>query len=152
MYSVKKGFTLIEVLTVVVILSIVSVAMAFAVNSARASVRDQRRKADLAKIASGFEKYRSDCGRYPTASQYNSVNTGGNLVGSGATPACRTSNIYIEDKPNDPQEPTRVYSYNPNPSGASYVLCASLEGGGPAVSGCTASCGIQTCNYRVTNP
>ncbi|OGM32513.1 hypothetical protein A2803_03560 [Candidatus Woesebacteria bacterium RIFCSPHIGHO2_01_FULL_44_21] len=147
----RKGFTLLEVLVVIVIIIIVFSAMAFALGGSRQQARDERRKADLALIASGLEKYRADCGVYPTAAYYNAVTTGANLVGNGSTPACTSASVYMDNKPGDPESPSRIYSYNLL-SSASYALCASLDNVSSAMdtSNC-ASCGIA-CNYITTNP
>lgn len=149
----RGGFTLLEILVVVVIIIIVFGAMAFGLGGARSSARDDRRKADLALVSSGLEKYRADCGVYPTTSQYNAVATGGDLTGDGSTPACTAASIYIDGKPNDPEGPTRVYAYTAGATGNSYNICASLEQP-PSASMDTTACGTcgTACNYIVTNP
>lgn len=149
----RKGFTLLEVLVVVVIVAVIFAAMAFALGGARSNARDERRRADLAAIASGLEKYRADCGDYPTTSQYNGVAAGGDLTGDGSTPACTTSSVYIDGKPEDPERPARVYAYTAGATGRSYSLCASLEQppSPPADTSACGSCGTA-CNYIVVNP
>lgn len=148
----RNGFTLIEILTVVMIIFIVIGGAAFAVGGARSSANDNRRKADLAAIASGLEKYRSDCGAYPTESEFNAVAVGGNLTGNGSTPACTSGSVYINGKPGDLERPTRSYSYRLI-SSSKYVLCASLDAAptpGMDTAMC-ASCGTP-CNYVVQSP
>jgi len=142
----KRGFTLIEVLVVLVIVAMVLTIVAFGVSGARSSARDERRRADLALIASSLEKYRSDCGVYPTASIYNAVPTGNSLNGNGSTPACLSSNVYLSRKPGD-LDTSRSYSYTSTAQG--FLLCASLESAptGTPPTGC-GSCG-SACNYAV---
>ncbi len=149
---IKSGFTLIEVLVVVVIMGIILAGIAFAVRGARGNANDNRRKADLATIASGLEKYRSDCGVYPSESQFNGVAVGGNLAGDGSTPVCTATSIYISGKPGDLERPTRVYSYSLLPN-SHYVLCASLEAA-PTPTMNVGSCAlcVTACNYVVTSP
>lgn len=142
----KRGFTIIEILTVLVIVAIVLTIVAFGAQGARSSARDERRKADLASVASSLEKYRSDCGVYPTTSVYNAVATGNSLRGDGSTPACLSSNIYLSNKPGD-LDTSKSYSYTS--AGQSFVLCTSLEIAPPGAqtTGC-GSCG-SACNYSV---
>lgn len=152
----SRGFTLIELLTVVVVMIILFSIVAFSAGGARSSARDDRRKADLAAISSGLERYRSDCGAYPTTSVFDAVANGASLNGSGATPACVTSNIYIRQKPSDPDS-ARRYSYVPNASQTAYILCAALESAPvptmpPSDLSACGSCGSSSCNYLIRNP
>ncbi len=114
----------------------------FALQSARQSSRDAKRKADLEAIRTALELYRADCTRYPTASSNQVPNP---LVGSGS---CNT-NTYMQAVPRDPVA-GNIYRYVRH-SDTSYSLCAYLEGGGTDV-GC-GSCGSSgNCNYRTTSP
>lgn len=136
----------------IMIMAIVFATAAFGLGGARSSARDDRRKVDLATISSELEKYRADCGRYPTESQYGAVPVGESLAGDGSTPTCTSGSVYIVEKLDDPERPARVYSYNVDVAGASYTICTSLEGeSGPIPVGCTGSCG-QACNYAITSP
>lgn len=132
---------MIEALVVLVIVGLVLGIVAFSLSSTRGSARDDKRKADLAAISSGLEKYRADCGRYPAT-----IPAVGSLTGNGSTPSCLSSNTYLRVVPTDP-EPSKAYAYSAT-TGA-YILCASLEGGGSAIPGCPASCGGGTCNYSI---
>lgn len=143
----KRGFTIVEILTVLVIVAIVLTIVAFGARGARSSARDERRRADLASIASSLEKYRSDCGFFPTTSIYNAVPAGSSLRGDGSTPACLNNNIYLSNKPGD-LDASKSYSYTS--TGQSFVLCTSLETALPGMqtTGC-GSCGSTACNYSV---
>lgn len=155
----NQGFTLIELLTVVVIMVVLFSIVAFGASGARSSARDERRKADMALISSGLEKYRSDCGVYPPEDDFEAVAAGSNLTGNGSTPSCLSANVYIREMPDDP-ESTKDYSYNLNASSTSYTLCASLEAAPippfstADLASCTASCGSGgvSCNYLIRNP
>lgn len=139
----KSGFTLVELLVVISIISVLVALSVFGLQGARKASRDAKRKSDIEQIRSGIEIYKSDCDKYPEA-------IGDSLLGNGSTSSCLVSNVYIKTKPVDPLSPTNVYSYyNPTPN--TYEICATLEQGGSAVT-CTGSCGTATCNYKVTNP
>lgn len=149
-FSAKQGgFTLIELLVVISIIGIMAGLSLFAVQGARESGRDARRKSDLESIRSALEIYKADCGRYPGA-----ITAGAQLPGDGAN--CPATNIYIEEVPDDPLA-GRNYDYLP--SGApptTYLLCAGLEGETTADADCTAAfadCDVGiTCSYSVNNP
>ena len=127
---VNKGFTLIELLVVISIIGILISLSLFGIQNARMSSRNAKRKSDLESIRSALEMYKADKGSYPTS--------GLNAL---------TSGNYLSSIPSDPL-PGRNYSYNS--TGATYNLCAALEGSFSSVTGCS-PCGV-TCNYKVTNP
>jgi len=149
--SLSFGFTLIELLVVMAIIGVLSGLSLFAMQGAKASSRDARRKSDLELIRSGLEMYKADCGTYPTT--LSSV-----LLGKDATPtsSCSTSNVYIGEVPTDPQYPTKSYRYDSD--GVTYTLCSSLEqntGSSVSCGGSSTNCGggtTGTCYYKVVNP
>ncbi len=133
----KKGFTLIELLIVISIIGILMAFLLVSLQGAKKSSRDGKRKADLEQIRSALEMCRSDKGSYPT-----SLPSGGGIDCSVYLPSASV--------PKDPLNPTYLYPYSGTAS--TYTLCAYLEAGGAAVTGC-GSCGTgATCNYKVTNP
>lgn len=144
----QTGFTLIELLITLSIIAIIITISTFAIIETLKTGRDSKRKSDLETIRSGLEIYRADCGQYP-APQSGKVPSP--LRGSGLTSYCPSSNVYISDVPEDPQQ-GRIYRYSrisPN----LYELCASLEDERPSVTcGGSSNCGSGTCNYKVTSP
>lgn len=88
----KKGFTLIELLVVIAIMSILASVLYGNFVSVRQRARDAQRKADLRRIQSDIEVYRSDKGYYPLESALSSC--GGSFV-EGST-------MYIRKIPCDP--------------------------------------------------
>ncbi len=152
------GFTLVELVVVVSIIAIISGISIFAVNSARTSGRDAKRKGDLAQIASGLEMYKSDCNYYPRSLP----SVGSSLTGNssfGCTVAAASSNIYIQALPGDPGGSN--YGYTVYPSGClnnctRFCLWAKLEDSSTTLpSYCNASfCGSVPAgfNYCLTSP
>ena len=140
----NKAFTLIELLVVISIVGLLIGLSTFALQGARESARDTRRKADMELIRSGIEIYKADCDVYPASLPA----AGRALMGNGSTSTCLLTNEYISSIPSDPLNPTRTYYYSAT-AGQTYELCAALESGGSAT--CGGSCGA-TCTYRLTNP
>lgn len=144
----NKGFSLIELLVVLMIMGILITLSIFGISGARESARDTQRKTDLEQIRSAVELYKSDCGLYPGA-----ITFGSSLVN------CTDPTIkYIEVVPQDPVPAQRQYSYKYDATTNTYALCASLEKGTGTIDTCN-SCqnasyttGTIYCNYKTTNP
>lgn len=91
-YKRNKGFTLIELLVVISIIGLLSSVVLASLNTARASARDARRKADLRQIATALEFYYDKFGTYMVAGSGN----GGN--GSGWFNLDYTGQVSVADK------------------------------------------------------
>jgi general secretion pathway protein G len=113
------GFTLIELIIVMVIISVLSGISVFALQGARGSARDAKRRTDLQTISSALEIRKSDCNVYPAT---------GSLPGSGSTwsdNCSGTNNTYIQVMPGDPAGGDYGYTSD----GTTYTLTATLEDG-----------------------
>lgn len=65
MKNFKKGFTLVEMLIVVVIIGILSAALLPRLQGAQSSARDSARKSDLSQLGSAILSYYNNRGWYP---------------------------------------------------------------------------------------
>ena len=89
----KKGFTLLELITVISIIGLLANSVFASVFVARASARDVVRLNDLKAIASAFHQYNIDNGGYPDKEDYEALSgttltverwTEGECIGDGA--------------------------------------------------------------------
>jgi prepilin-type N-terminal cleavage/methylation domain-containing protein len=73
--SNRSGFTLVELLMVIAIISLLSSVIFSAVNEARAKARDATRISDLAQIRRALELYYDEWGKYPIPTNSTSFGT-----------------------------------------------------------------------------
>ncbi len=129
------GFTLIEIMISMSIISILIALSLTAYAAAKKSSRDGKRKADIEQIRAALEMYRADDvnGRYPSSL-------------SSLTPD------YIKTLPEDPVSGYN-YKYNRLIT-TTYCLCAYLESSsGGSACNCGGNCGTAgACNYYTQNP
>lgn len=141
----KKGFTLVELLVVVSIMTILALVSLSTFSNQNRRARDSRRMADLEQIRNALEMFRLN---QPTR-VYPDFN--GN-VSDLQVPLQN----FIAVIPQDPSRGTAQYRYqSTQPTNIEYVLCAHLED--PGVIDDTRcnvfnnDCGLD-CNYAVENP
>lgn len=147
----QDGFTLVELLTVVSVLGIMTLGVLTTLNPVEQILKghDLQRKSDLAQIQRALESYYNDNGKYPTAS--------GNAISVASWGSAW--NPYMPKVPKDIQDPARKYVYWTDATNQSYRLCAALERGtkdpqASAVTYCATvlqiDCGAN-CNYGVSS-
>lgn len=160
----QKGFTLIEILVVMVIIAILVTLGIGGFSSSQEKGRDARRKGDLRAVAEALEVYYNDKGEYPTSDtgQIEVNGTGGSTLvpwGTQFSDPDAASTVYMVKLPSDPSG-SQMYFYESD--GVSFQLYARLENnldrdvptssGAPQVystTSCTAS-GTE-CNYGISS-
>lgn len=111
----EGGFTLLELLIVIVIIGILALLIIPNITSAPKKARDTQRKTDMRAVQKGMEEYFTSNNVYPATMA---------ALSAGNTPIMKTV-------PTDPKN-TGVYVYTYTPSAAfdSYTLHSCLENGG----------------------
>ena len=143
--TTKAGFTLIELMVVVAIITIILAIVIVSISSARVKGRDGVRKQNLSQISLLLERYYDENGHYPIPHGPNSVNTCLSASNWGcwdltsAAPLFPTT--YISSMPQDPlpidtgtactAKGSYLYAYFSD-NGQRYILGTALENVPPA--------------------
>lgn len=162
------GFTLVELMVVIVIMGILVTIGTFAFQSSQKKSRDVRRKSDLYELTRALEMYNSDNGVYPSGGASGSSDAG-KIIGCGGDTKvvcdwgaefynADTNTIYMTKLPKDPSTSSRYYYEK---IGKGYRLYARLENTEDADIPTTGSfeynvnCGSSTatvyCNYSIAS-
>ena len=94
MFRLKKGFTLIELMVVVLIVGLLSSLVVVNVNNSRIAARDARRIADLGTISSALAAYYADNHFYPTTANFASAIRSAYIANIPTDPINVSPNIY----------------------------------------------------------
>ena len=100
----KRGFTIVELLIIIVIIGILAAISVVAYNGIQQRARDSARTSDIAGVQKALELYRADNGTYPSVGTDNS---GYNL----STLSTALVPKYISSIPNDPNTSLTNYQY-----------------------------------------
>lgn len=169
-WAKQKGFTIVELLIVIVVIGILAAITIVAYNGIQSRARDAQRKSDVATITKALELYYLDNGSYPptwcTLGVGCKINSGWNTTADASWSNFEGYLVpkYISSLPKDPQASTSTpaaisggYNYdivaNPGwcttPSDRqSYMLTYRLESSSQerqVIGDCTA--GPQPTNY-----
>ena len=145
MFKLKKvmkkegGFTLLELLIVIVIIGILALLIIPNVTSAPKKARDTQRKTDLRAVQKALEEYYTSYNAYPVATGIADTALGAALA-TGNPPI-------LKAVPTDPKNSSQyVYTYTAA-ANTSYALTGCLENGQD--SGQNTSVANGTCTTRV---
>ncbi len=119
----KKGFTLVELVIVIVILGILSALITGNFITSLKKGRDTKRKADLEQTQKALELYYEDKRTYPTFDIF--ANSGYKLCETKIASLCGSEKVYMQKLPDDPT-PGKDYQYVTT-AGADYKLFSCLE-------------------------
>lgn len=129
-YRSNQGFSLIELLVVISIMSILMALAAISYTTAQQRGRDAKRRSDMAGIQKGFEQY------FAENNTYDSV--------AGCTTMGASTTQFPAGLPVDPKNDA-TYSYSYRCSASAYCACARLEKTNSGNS--TAAASAVTCSF-----
>lgn len=123
----ERGFTILEMLTVIFIIGVLSAVVIVGLQSSREKARDDERVADLAMMGIALEQYYNACSRqYPQPDVTSGALT---LDAHEGCPSASTITLrtFLKTLPKDPKDNTDyVYVVNGSPA-TNYVLQATFE-------------------------
>ncbi|HVZ11781.1 MAG TPA: prepilin-type N-terminal cleavage/methylation domain-containing protein [Patescibacteria group bacterium] len=152
--SASSGFTLVELLVVIVIISVLATLLMANFVGVRQRGRDAQRKSNILAIQQALELYRSDNGTYPSSSF--TLTCGGQIKSPDG------STTYMTKIPCDPLGANQAYNngnyyYGSTDNGVTYSIGACIENTNDTDSndvttfaGANASC--TTKYYVLQNP
>jgi general secretion pathway protein G len=126
-----NGFTLIELMVVIVIIGLLATIVAINVLPVTETARVEKAKADIATIGQALEQYRLDNITYPTATQGLSALL--TPPADLAQPGRYRQGGYIRKLPNDPWG--HAYLYQMTGQGGSYAVLSLGADGKPGGTG-----------------
>ncbi|MEH3036707.1 MAG: type II secretion system major pseudopilin GspG [Sphingomonas adhaesiva] len=120
----RNGFTLVELMVVIVIIGLLATIVALNVLPSGDTARVQKAKADIATIEQGLELYRLQMGTYPTTQQGLAA-----LVSppAGADAARYQAGGYVKRLPKDPWGRDYLYA-SPGQHGQADVWTLGADG------------------------
>lgn len=137
--SKQGGFTFIELMVVIVIIGMLSVAGIVSFRRASMSARNGKREADLSSIQQALQLYKVDTGAYPIYEQPGgSYNISALYDNYNQMQADLQSGSYLNQPINDPlyipgmggsDGNSRQYWYYSDSDGRTYALCYQKEPG-----------------------
>ncbi len=126
--SNQDGFTLIEIMVVILILGLLATIVVQSLRGATDKAKRVKAQADIAEIKTGLDRYYLDAGSYPTSDQGLQSLVAAPTGGNGAPNNYETGG-YLQSIPRDPWGNAYYYQSDGN----SYVLKSfgadGVEGG-----------------------
>lgn len=100
----KQGFTIVELLIVIVVIAILAAITIVAFSGIQQRARDSQRKSDIATITKALEVYYLDNGKYPVSSGSTTVNASWSTSNDASWNNLKNALVpkYISSLPSDP--------------------------------------------------
>lgn len=128
MQKTKSGFTIVELLIVIVVIAILAAISIVAYNGIQGRSRDTARVNAANQIKKALELYKIDEGNYPACPTIADNSSCSDISSSSVGLAATLVPKYIASVPNDPQPPKSI-QYARNSNGIGYGLRMNYEAG-----------------------
>lgn len=109
--STTLGFTIVELLIVIVVIGILAAITIVAFNGISGQAKDTERKAELSSIQKALERYRIDNGGYPTCASTPGTNLGTYTLTASTAQYCLADDLVPKYLSAIPADPTNTGSY-----------------------------------------
>lgn len=127
----RSGFTIVELLVVIITIGILATIVVIAYNGIQARARDDRRRSDITNIEKAMELYYSDNNSYPTplSNTGSAINNG--WYSSGDSSWSKLSTLLLGSQAIDtvPVDPVNTPSGVPSAGGLVYAMYVNYNGG-----------------------
>ena len=107
----KSGFTIVELLIVIVVIGILAAIVIVAFNGVQNRAKDSERSSELASIQKALELYYIDNGGYPTCAGAPGTNLAPFALSANTVAYCLQDDLVPEYIPSLPTDPTDTGSY-----------------------------------------
>lgn len=143
--NTKKGFTLIEVLVVVAIISLLASVVVAGLTDARGGAKNSKRNELARQYVTALGIYHNEYGSYPSRESNNTTNV---CLGSGYTSGCRVWGPHSQDDTINGQ----IDEFIPGiPASLDVTTVNTIEDGVVSFSGIAYKCTDENCiNYELS--
>lgn len=165
--NTSRGFTIVELLIVIVVIAILAAITVVAYNGIQKRASDAQRRSDLTAIAKALELYYIDNNRYPAGSGSTTINASWSTTADASWQNLATAlQPYMAKLPTDPISSPGVavtgssgynYAYYANTStfcgaavGKMYIIVYRLEGS-PQENHFEGDCSTNPLSYSASN-
>lgn len=125
----SRGFTIVELLIVIVVIAILAAITIVAFNGVQARARDSQRQADVKAITKALELYYIDNGKFPNGSGSTTINNSWSTTADASWANLATSlRPYLASLPTDPFSTTGSNVTSSSSAGTNYAYFSNSLG------------------------